>query len=204
MHASHKRKKTIGRPFGFTFPQYYKNPSRTHIFQPINFISPGPFRKLPHPCVILPAAAICRFTSAPTHLHLLPISYFSIPTVPKPLAAQSRWPCRTHLYLEPNASLLITAFAFYSLTQNCFSLISLSPNATRHPSRLNHQITGRVEISIAFHMGSPEIYNHISWIDSSKNQKIVNKRKMNTQEFLEEEKFDSNMKNTKLSIEERK
>ncbi|KAH0459004.1 hypothetical protein IEQ34_011818 [Dendrobium chrysotoxum] len=33
---------------------------------------------------------------------------------------------------------------------------------------------------------------------------IVKKRKMNTQEFLEEEKFDSNPKNTKLSIEERK
>ncbi|KAH0463634.1 hypothetical protein IEQ34_008216 [Dendrobium chrysotoxum] len=32
----------------------------------------------------------------------------------------------------------------------------------------------------------------------------VNKRKMNTQEFLEEEKFDSNPKNTKLSIEEGK
>ncbi|KAH0456249.1 hypothetical protein IEQ34_014156 [Dendrobium chrysotoxum] len=53
-------------------------------------------------------------------------------------------------------------------------------------------------------MGSPEIYDHISWVDSSKNQKIVNKRKMNTQEFLVEEKFDSNPKNTKLSIEERK
>ncbi|KAH0470819.1 hypothetical protein IEQ34_000542 [Dendrobium chrysotoxum] len=53
-------------------------------------------------------------------------------------------------------------------------------------------------------MGSPEIYDHISWVDLSKNQKIINKRKMNTQEFLEEEKFDSNPKNTKLSIEERK
>ncbi|KAH0450367.1 hypothetical protein IEQ34_021059 [Dendrobium chrysotoxum] len=59
-------------------------------------------------------------------------------------------------------------------------------------------------IVYAWHMGSPEIYDHISWVDSSKNQKIVNKRKMNTQEFLEEEKFDSNLKNTKLSIEERK
>ncbi|KAH0461795.1 hypothetical protein IEQ34_009370 [Dendrobium chrysotoxum] len=53
-------------------------------------------------------------------------------------------------------------------------------------------------------MGSPEIYDHISWVDLSKKQKIQNKRKMNTQKFVEEDKFDSNSKNTKLSIEERK
>ncbi|KAH0463285.1 hypothetical protein IEQ34_007867 [Dendrobium chrysotoxum] len=53
-------------------------------------------------------------------------------------------------------------------------------------------------------VGSLEIYDHISWVDLSKNQKIIKKRKMNTQEFVEEEKFDSNPKNTKLSIEERK
>ncbi|KAH0468894.1 hypothetical protein IEQ34_002126 [Dendrobium chrysotoxum] len=53
-------------------------------------------------------------------------------------------------------------------------------------------------------MGSLERYNHISLVDLSKKQKIEKKRKMNTQEFVEEEKFDSNSKNTKLCIEERK
>ncbi|KAH0460230.1 hypothetical protein IEQ34_010893 [Dendrobium chrysotoxum] len=53
-------------------------------------------------------------------------------------------------------------------------------------------------------MGSLEIYDHISSVDLSKNQNIVKKRKMNTEEFLEEEEFDSNANNTKLSIEDRK
>ncbi|KAI0497086.1 hypothetical protein KFK09_023414 [Dendrobium nobile] len=53
-------------------------------------------------------------------------------------------------------------------------------------------------------MDSPEIYNHISCVDLSKNENIVKKRKKNTQEFLEEEKFDSNQNSTKLSIDDRK
>ncbi|KAL0926413.1 hypothetical protein M5K25_002644 [Dendrobium thyrsiflorum] len=48
-------------------------------------------------------------------------------------------------------------------------------------------------------MGSTERYDHISSVDLSKKQKI--EKKMNAQEFVEEEKLDSNPKNAKFSIE---
>ncbi|KAI0501440.1 hypothetical protein KFK09_016385 [Dendrobium nobile] len=52
-------------------------------------------------------------------------------------------------------------------------------------------------------MGSPERYDHISWIGSSKKQEIEKNKKKNTQEFIVEEKLQSNMKNTKFYIDER-
>ncbi|KAL0912203.1 hypothetical protein M5K25_018163 [Dendrobium thyrsiflorum] len=50
-------------------------------------------------------------------------------------------------------------------------------------------------------MGSTERYDHISSVDLSKKQKIEKKRKMNAQEFVEEENLNSNPKNAKFSIE---
>ncbi|PKU85269.1 hypothetical protein MA16_Dca010428 [Dendrobium catenatum] len=52
-------------------------------------------------------------------------------------------------------------------------------------------------------MNSPERYDHISWIGSSKKQEIEKNKKKNTQEFVVEEKLQSNMKNTKFYIDER-
>ncbi|KAH0449850.1 hypothetical protein IEQ34_020542 [Dendrobium chrysotoxum] len=113
------------------------------------------------------------------HLHL--IGYFSITTVPKPVAALSRIASHPEIRRQFEKELASSAETAFSLLIACLNF-----------GELKNQ------------MGSPERYDHISLVDLSKKQKIEKKREMNTQEFVKEEKFDSNSKNTKLSIEERK